>query len=117
MSPIPPPAEPPMKHFTWPQVALILGITCMVLTAVVILAALDKDVGAILGAVGIAMGVLFAALGINTANKVDQVKELTNGRISEILNMVKDLQDSNTAIALQVPPPPPTSTPPAASGQ
>jgi choline-glycine betaine transporter len=99
-------------HVIWASVAII----AMLLAGVVILVINGKDVEAIKDlAVFIALPIL-AAFGVGVYQKVDQasektdakldqVKDATNGSNDKLLNMVKDLHETITSLALRVPPP------------
>ena len=99
--------EPQVKTLSWSMIVLILGITFMLLTAVVILALSNKDVVTIFGAVGAVVIAVGAAFGWNIHQQLGQVKEQANGRMTDILNQNKDLQAQVTAMALRLPPPGP----------
>lgn len=95
--------EQPMKQVTTPQVILILGSAFIIMSAVVLLALFDKDVSAILQAVTTFAVVLLGGLGIHQSAKLDQVKDVANGRLTEIIEDNKRLNDKLTALALLVP--------------
>jgi hypothetical protein len=96
--------EPPMKQITMPQVILILGMAFIVMTGVVILAVFDKDVGSILQAITTMAVILLGAFGIHQNAKLDQVKDIANGRLTEVIEDNKRLNDRVAALALLVPP-------------
>lgn len=102
---------PPMKQVTWPQVILVLGLSTLLLTAVIILSIMNKDVGAVLAAVAVVLLSVLGVFGVDARNKLDhkmdQVKEISNGRLTDALYMVEKLQAQVTAFALSQPPPPP----------
>jgi hypothetical protein len=107
-------AEPSVKNMTWPQVVVILGLTTVLMTAVIILSLNGKDAGTILGAVGTVIIGLATAFGLDLRNQVvanrsdvAQVRELSNGRLSELLDRNKELQAQVTTLALRLPPPGP----------
>jgi len=99
-------------HVIWASV-VIIGL---LVAGVVALVINGKDVDAIKDlAVLIAIPIL-TAFGVGVYQKVDQaaektdvkldqVKEATNGNNDKLLTMVKELHDTVTQLALQVPPP------------
>ena len=98
---------------TWPQVALVLGLTALVLSAVTILALNHADVAAIMGAVGTVVVLVAGVFGyhINSTlsrgnDTTNEVKVQSNGRMSDVLEQNQDLQRQLTALALLVTPPP-----------
>ena len=95
--------EPVMKSLTWPQVVLILGLSLMLMTSVTWLALAGRDVAAIYGAVGTVVLAIAAAFGVNIHNKLGEVKDVANGRLTEALEQQRILQRQVTAMALQVP--------------
>lgn len=98
-------AVPEMKQVNVPQVVLILGMSLILMAGVVILAVNNKDVGAILGAVAaVGLGVA-AAFGMTLNHKVDQVKEMTNGRMTEVMADNKALNEKVAALSMLIQPP------------
>lgn len=93
-----------MKTMTWPQVVLILGLSLMLMSSVTWLALAGKDVAAIYGAVGTVVLATATAFGVNIHNKLGEVREATNGRLTEVLEQNQSLQRQVTALALQVQP-------------
>jgi uncharacterized iron-regulated protein len=100
-----------MKQVTWAQVVLILGVVALLLATVIVLAIKDKDISATLTAAALVLATLASVFGVDAKNKMeaklDQVKEVANGRLTDALTMVKELQDQVKHLALAVPPPPP----------
>ena len=100
-----------MKQVTWPQVILVLGLSTLLLTAVIILSIMNKDVGAVLAAVAVVLLSVLGVFGVDARNKLDhkmdQVKEVANGRLTDALNMIAKQQAQITALALASQPPPP----------
>ena len=110
-----PEADSMIPDVSWKAVVLILGLVTVLMTGVIILAHDGKDVTAVLGAVVTTFLVIISIFGARQAQtiqskvdqattKVDQVKEQNNGRMDQLLNMVKDLQEKNVALATQVAP-------------
>jgi hypothetical protein len=97
--------EPTVRQVTVPQVILILGLSAIMMTGVIILSLNGQDVAAVFGTLT-TLGVLAAgALGVNVSKKLDQVKEISNGRLTEILEKNQKLQDQVTAMAMLLQPP------------
>lgn len=98
------------------QVCLILGLALILAGSVVGLAALDKDVASIfaaLAAVAITIGGSFGWAKVNQITKdlgnvnqnVNHVKELSNGRLTDMMETIKQQQDKITELAMLVQPP------------
>lgn len=84
-----------MRQITIPQVILILGLAFILMAGVVIMAVAGLDVVAILsGVVGVAM-VVATLFGINLKQTVDQVKDISNGRLTEALDSARTLAQDN----------------------
>lgn len=106
-----------MKNPTGAQVCLILGLAAILASSVLGLAALDKDVVTILTGIAAVAITIAGAFGWVKANQlsrslnqvtesVDQVKEISNGRLTDVMNDNKALHEKMTALALLVTPPP-----------
>lgn len=106
-----------MKSPTGAQVCLILGLAAILASSVLGLAALDKDVVTILtgiAAVAITIAGAFGWIKANQLNRslnqvtasVDQVKEVSNGRLTDVMNDNKELHEKLTALAMLITPPP-----------
>jgi len=98
-------------------VVLLSFLSFCLLTAVVILALADKDVGAILTAVTAFLIIILGALGFSAksqieskvdtvAGKADQARDAANGNQTRLMMMVERLQTQVTDLALRVPTPP-----------
>jgi amino acid permease len=96
--------EPPKTQLTWPQAAVVLGLAAMLMTSVTVLALNNKDVGAILSAVGGIVLVIGGLFGYSLHNKVDRVVTIANGRLTEQIEENKKLNEKVQALALQIPP-------------
>lgn len=105
-----------MKQLTSQQVCLILGLALILAGSVVGLAAMDKDVGSIFAAVAAVAITVGAAFGWAKANQLsrdmgtvnlnmDHVKEISNGRLTEVIEENKRLNEKLTALAMLVQPP------------
>ncbi len=95
-----------MKQISWPQAILTLGLALILMAGVVVLALNDKDVGAILGAVAAVAVVVMSGLGFNLKHTLDQVKDISNGRMTDLLEDNKRLNERVTALAMNIVPPP-----------
>lgn len=105
-----------MKDLKGPQVCLILGLALILAGSAVGLAALGKDVVTIFTGVGaaiIAVGVAFGwakvqqlTRGLHQVNEnVDTVKEISNGRLTELLEQNRQLHIQNAELSRLLPPP------------
>jgi hypothetical protein len=107
--------DPPKAQITWPQATVIIALALMLMTSVTVLALNNKDVSAILSAVGGIILVVGGLFGFSLHNKVDRVETMTNGRLTEQIEANQKLQDQVRSLALLVTPPPlpepPSQTP------
>lgn len=88
-----------MKQVSWPQVALVLGVIICLVTGVCVLAITDKDPAIILSLAGIIAVPVLGAFGVAVYQKLDQVKEITNGNLTRAHDML-DKHTQQTASAL-----------------
>jgi hypothetical protein len=100
-------AAPEMKPVTTQQVVLILGMSAILMAGIVVMALSHIDVLAILGGVATISIAVMAALGLNLKHTVDQVKEISNGRLTAVLADNKELHEKVAALSLLTPPNPP----------
>ncbi len=109
-------AAPEVKNPTGPQVCLILGLALILAGSVVGLAALGKDVITILTGVAAVAITVAGAFGWAKANQlsrgltqvsdnIDQVRDISNGRLTEVLDDNKRLHEQITALAIRIQPP------------
>lgn len=91
-------ATPPMKNLTTQQVVLYLGLALIGMTGVVVLALAHQDVGAIFTSLAVVFGLIMGALGINLKHSMDQVKDISNGRLSEQIAKNDTLNDKIAAM-------------------
>lgn len=93
---------------TWPQVTLILGITLIYFTAIVVLTKLDVDAQSVMTTCVVLLLGLLGALGFRNQSevtqKLDQVKDLSNGRIREVMEDNRRLQRRVEELAMRLPP-------------
>ena len=88
-------------HVIWASVVIIF----ILISGAVILVLTGRDVGVILTLGALVALPVLASLGVATYQKVQEVKEGTNGDRDKLLFMIKELHDTVTALALQVQPP------------
>lgn len=95
-----------MKNVTWPQVVLVLGMVLFLMTGGVILVILDKDLTIIMSITALLAVPILSALGVAVYQKVDQVKEVSNGALSQALALANQnqvsSQDANAALLTRV---------------
>lgn len=105
-----------MKNVSWPQAVLALGTILLVLASAVILKGMGEDPSGVLNVVVLSLITLLGLLGWSNSSrtemKVDQVKELSNGRLDTmhaqnqaLMEANQQLQDKITELALRMPPP------------
>lgn len=99
--------EFPMK-VSWPQAVLALGITAIFFTTVIILTNLGVNVTEIMTTCVLLLISVLSVLGWRNQEKMDhkieQVKETSNGRLSDLIEQNRQLQEQVTALALQIQP-------------
>lgn len=106
-----------MKQVTTAQVVLILGLATIVATTVVVLALSGLDPVVILTGITTAAATMFGVAGWAKAKQVDQtlsqvnqnvdqVKDLSNGRLTEVMEDNKRLHDQIAALSILVQPNP-----------
>jgi hypothetical protein len=88
-----------MKQVSWPQVALVLGTMAILVLGAVTLAGMDKDPTIILTLAGLLAVPILGALGVAVYQKLDQVKEVSNGNLNRAHDMLEKHTD-HTANAL-----------------
>lgn len=97
---------------TWPQVVLILGIVFAMLATTILLRLIGDDAGNILLSVVTSLMVVLGALGlVNNARqeaKIDQVTEMSNGRLNDVMEDNRKMRAELTQMALMVTVPPPS---------
>lgn len=99
-------AVPEMKQVTVQQVVLILGLAAIMMAGVIILALNGQDVGAIFGALATLGFAVATALGFNLKHTMDQVKDISNGRLTQMLDENKALNERVATLAMMMQPPP-----------
>lgn len=97
-----------MRNVTWQMVALGLGFMIILFGSAIFLAYLKADVVSIFNLVLAAILTILTFIVNNAKNnletKMDNVKEVANGRLSQVMDDNKRLQEQITALALQVQP-------------
>jgi hypothetical protein len=86
-------------HVIW---AAVLIVFIMVAGAVT-LVALDKDVTVILSLAGLVAVPVLSAFGVAVYQKLDQVKEASNGNLARVMDMQQKTQAQLTQLALLLP--------------
>ena len=94
-------------HTIWASVAVIF----MLLLSAVTLVALDKDVSIILTLAGLVAVPILGAFGVAIYQKMDQVKDNSNGTLNTLLDMQQKTQYQLHTLAMAMTPPP-VPTPP-----
>jgi glucan phosphoethanolaminetransferase (alkaline phosphatase superfamily) len=92
---------PLSPHVIWASVVIVF----MLIGGAVTLTLMGKDIVVILSLTAIVAVPVLTAFGAMINQKVQEVKEISNGNNSELLNMVKNLQTTVTELALKVQPP------------
>lgn len=87
-------------HVVWAAVIIVF----IMVTGAVILVALDKDVTVILSLAGLVAVPVLSAFGVAVYQKLDQVKEASNGNLSKLMNMQQKTQEQLTNLALSMQP-------------
>lgn len=87
-----------MKPVSWPQVTMILGTIVVLVLGVCTLAVLDKDPTIILTLAGLIAVPILGAFGVAVYQKLDQVKEVSNGNLTRAHDMI-DKQAGHAAEA------------------
>ena len=94
-------------HTIWAAVVvvvvLVLGATALVI--------LDKDVSIILTLAGLVAVPVLGAFGAAVYQKLDQVKEASNGNLARIMEMQAETQRQLTNLALSMSPQPQAAIP------
>jgi hypothetical protein len=98
-----PTAVAEVRQVTYPQVVLILGLSAILMTGIIILSINGLDVAAIFSAVAIVALTVMGALGINLKHSVDQVKDLSNGRLDAMTKDNKELHQKLQDLAMRLP--------------
>lgn len=80
------------EHNPWPQVVLAIGLATILVTGAVILLALGRSESVILTLAALIAAPALAWFATNTSQKLDQVKELSNGSVDR-----RDTQVEETA--------------------
>lgn len=97
---------PEMRQLSTQQVVLFLGESAIMMAGIVVMALAHIDVVAILTGVATVAVVAMGALGINLKHNVDQIKDISNGRLTSVLDDNRELHEKLTALSLLVQPPP-----------
>lgn len=93
-------------HTIWASVSVVF----MLLASAVTLVVLDKDVSIILTLAGLVAVPILGAFGVAIYQKMDQVKDNSNGTLNTLLDMQQKTQYQLHTLAMAMTPPP-ASTP------
>lgn len=74
-----------MPKISWPQVTLFLGMFLIATLGACVLLAMDKDVSTLLSLVALLAVPVLTAAGAAVYQKMDQVKEQSNGNMSRLM--------------------------------
>lgn len=97
---------------SWPLVVLVLGLAAMLLGTVTFLSIKQQDVVSILASVGSLVVLIAGLFGYNNlTHKVEQVHDISNGRLTQLMEENKNLQTKLQAMALAMPPTTPIDAP------
>ena len=101
----------PMRYVSWPQVVLALGITLLFFGTVLALTKMGVDAAQVMTTCVLLLLSVLGVLGWKNQDqmkeKIEEVKQLSNGRLDTLAAENKRLQDQVTALALQLQPPDP----------
>ena len=86
-------------HVIWAAVIIVF----IMVAGAVTLVALDKDVTVILSLAGLVAVPVLSAFGVAVYQKLDQVKEASNGNLSRVIDMQQKTQAQLTQLALLLP--------------
>lgn len=86
-------------HVIWAAVIIVF----IMVTGAVTLVALDKDVTVILSLAGLVAVPVLSAFGVAVYQKLDQVKDASNGNLSRVMSMQQKTQAQLTRLALLLP--------------
>lgn len=89
-------------HTIWAAVAVVF----MLLAAAVLMELNDKSANTILVLAGLVAVPVLGGFGAHIAQKLEQVKEASNGNLTKVLEMQEKTQNQLTQLALMVAPPP-----------
>lgn len=91
-----------VNKLTTQQVILYLGITAILMGGATLLVMQDKDVGIILSIMAIVVVPILTAAGASVAQsvntKLENIKEVQNGNLSQILNMLREQQQGSQTL-------------------
>ena len=93
-----------MKEVSWPQAFLLVSLSTLLIGGIVVLALTDKDWGAMMAVAAAVVVPILGAFGISIHQNLQQVKDVANGRLTELLDDNKRLHAQVTALALSLEP-------------
>lgn len=92
-----------LPKLSWPQVTLFLGMFAITIAGACTLLGLGKSIADLVSLVALIGVPILTAAGAAVYQKLDHVKEISNGNLSEMRDMVKSQQDQLTRLALKLP--------------
>jgi hypothetical protein len=99
----------PMRQVTWPQAVLALGVTALFFGTVLALTKMGVDAAQVMTTCVLLLLSVLGVLGWKNQDqmkeKIEEVKQLSNGRLDTLAEENKRLQNQVTALALQMQPP------------
>jgi hypothetical protein len=100
-----------VKNVTPPQVVLILGLSVILATTVIWLAAIGLDVVGIMSGLAPVLLLVAGAFGLAKVNDLKrdstEIKQLSNGRLDELREDNKQLHERIARLSMLLAPPPP----------
>lgn len=94
-------------HVIWAAVIIV----CVLVAGTVTLSVLDKDASVVLTLAGLVAVPVLGAFGAAVYQKLDQVKEASNGNLTRMMEMQQETQRQLSALALSSQPPAPLPSP------
>jgi hypothetical protein len=98
--------EAVVQDLSWKSITFVLGLSSLLLSATLILTLNGKDVTAVVSVFSTVFLVVVSVFGVDRSNKLDskldQVREMSNGNLTQLRLDNRRLQEQVTALALQV---------------
>jgi hypothetical protein len=100
--------EAAVQDLSWKSITFVLGLSTLLLSATLILTLNGKDVTAVVSVFSTVFLVVVSVFGVDRSNKLDskldQVREMSNGNLTQLRLDNRRLQEQVTALALAVNP-------------
>lgn len=94
--------EHPVREVSWPQAFLLTALSTLLIAGIVILVLAGKDVGAMMAVAAAVIVPILGAFGISIHQGLQQVKDVANGRLTDLLEDNKNLHEDNKRLQAQV---------------